>query len=96
MNRRLLSSHGPTHLEASIWAVGRADSGCHVAPLPSPPHATPAPPDKVQALMGRLRASGFLQMMGLLLHGPGIQRSNHILLKPGLENFEPKSKSKNA
>lgn len=27
MNKRLLSSHGLPHLEASIWAVGRADSG---------------------------------------------------------------------
>lgn len=27
MNKRLLCSHGLTHLEASIWAVGWADSG---------------------------------------------------------------------
>lgn len=46
MNKRLFSSHGLTHLEASIWAVGQADSGGHVAP----PRRPPPTPDKVCAL----------------------------------------------
>lgn len=84
---RLPEALGPGEQTPALFSRTDSSGSFHLGcgpgrlwmPRGAPALTSPRPPrrlDKVQALTGRPRASGFLRMMGLLLHGardPGLQ-----------------------